>query len=182
MRKYKHHILYIVIATILLGLISINNGSNVSALSYQSSVGVGFTFLPTLNVSLSSNNLTINNLVPGGNAENSNTITINVSTNIAEGYNLMATVGSSNDGGNNNSNTNANANTVTNAATSNGYNTTNLVNVVDNNYTFAPLSYNVSELSNFTNNTWGYSYSLDSGTTWISGDYDYASTGYNGVP
>ena len=75
MRKYKHHILYIVIATILLGLITINNGSNVSALSYQSSVGVGFTFLPTLNVSLSSDNLIINNLVPGGNAVDSNTIT-----------------------------------------------------------------------------------------------------------
>ena len=158
MRKYKHHILYIVIATILLGLITINNGSNVSALSYQSSVGVGFTFLPTLNVSLSSDNLIINNLVPGGNAVDSNTITINVSTNIAEGYNLFTTVGNSNN------------------------ETINLTNVSNNNYTFTPLSSNISELSNFANNNWGYSYSNDSGTTWISGDCNNASTGYNGLP
>lgn len=132
--------------------------SNVSALSYQTSTNVGFTFLPTLNVFLSSDNLTINNLVPGGNAVDGNTITINVSTNIAEGYNLYATVGNSNN------------------------ETTNLTNVSNNNYTFTPLSSNVSELSNFANNNWGYSYSLDSGATWISGDYNNASTGYDGLP
>ena len=132
--------------------------SNVSALTYQTSTNIGFTFLPTLNVSLSSNNLTINNLVPGGNAVDSNTITINVSTNIAEGYNLYATVGNS-----------------TNE-------TTNLINASNNNYAFTPLSSNIPNLSSFTNDNWGYSYSLDSGTTWISGDYDNASTGYNGLP
>ena len=111
--------------------------SNVSALSYQTST---------------------NNLVPGGNAVDGNTIKINVSTNIAEGYNLYATVGNSNN------------------------ETTNLTNVSNNNYTFTPLSSNVSELSNFANNNWGYSYSLDSGVTWISGDYNNASTGYDGLP
>ena len=155
--------------------------SNVSALSYQTSTNIGFTFLPTLNVSLSSNNLTINNLVPGGNAEDSNTITVNVSTNIAEGYNLYATVGSDSSSGNNSNNSN-NDNNNNNTTNSNGYNTANLVNTVDNNYTFTPLSSNIPNLSSFTNNTWGYSYSLDSGTTWISGDYDNASTGYNGLP
>lgn len=152
--------------------------SNVSALTYQTSTNIGFTFLPTLNVSLSSNNLTINNLVPGGNAEDSNTITVNVSTNIAEGYNLYATVGSDSSSGNNSNNDNNNNNTTN----SNGYNTANLVSTVDNNYVFTPLSSNISELANFTNNNWGYSYSLDSGATWISGDYDNASTGYNGLP
>ena len=140
-----------------------NNISNTSALDYSSNVGIGFTFLPKLNVTLSNSNLTINNLVPGDNAVDSNTIAVNVSTNIAEGYNLFATVGSDNN-------------------TNNGYNTTNLVNAVDNNYTFSSLLSNISELSSFTNNTWGYSYSLDSGTTWISGDYNNASTGYNGLP
>ena len=154
----KQYILYIVVITILFSLVSVININNTSALSYQSSVGVGFTFLPTLNVSLSSDNLTINNLVPGGNAESSNVVTVNVSTNIAEGYNLYATVGNSTN------------------------NTTNLTNVPNGNYTFTPLSSNISELSNFTNNNWGYSYSLDSGATWISGDYDNASTGYNGLP
>lgn len=152
----KQYILYIIV--ILSSLISIINTDNTSALSYQSNVDVGFTFLPTLNVSLSSDNLIINNLVPGGNAVDSNTITINVSTNIAEGYNLFTTVGNSNN------------------------ETINLTNVSNNNYTFTSLSSNVSELSNFANNNWGYSYSNDSGTTWISGDCNNASTGYNGLP
>ena len=134
MRKYKHHTLYIVIIVMLFGLITVNNSDDASSLSYQSNIDIGFTFLPTLNVSLSSDSLTINNLIPGGNAADSNTITINVSTNIAEGYNLYAAVGNSNNG------------------------TTNLTNVSNNNYTFTPLSSNISELSNFTNNTWGYSY------------------------
>lgn len=132
--------------------------SNVSALTYQTSTNIGFTFLPTLNVSLSSNNLTINNLVPGGNAESSNVVTVNVSTNIAEGYNLYATVGNS-----------------TNE-------TTSLTNASNDDYAFTSLSSNIPNLSSFTNNTWGYSYSLDSGTTWISGDHNNASTGYNGLP
>ena len=143
-------------------MLSFTNIINTSALDYSSNVDIGFTFLPKLSITLSNPNLTINNLVPGGNAVDSNTITINVSTNIAEGYNLFATVGSNN--------------------TSNGYNNANLVNTADSNYTFASLSSNVSELSSFANNTWGYSYSLDSGTTWISGDYNNASTGYNGLP
>ncbi len=177
----KQHILYIVVITVLFGFMAINNGcindNNVSALSYQTSTNIGFTFLSTLNVSLSNDNLIINNLVPGGGAVDSNTITINVSTNIAEGYNVYATVGS--DSSSNNSNNDNNNNNTTN---SNGYNTANLVSTVDNNYVFTPLSSNISELANFTNNTWGYSYSLDSGTTWISGDYNNTSTGYNGLP
>ena len=57
MRKYKHHILYTIVT--LLSLITINNSDNISALSYQSSIGVGFTFNPTLSVSLSNSDLTI---------------------------------------------------------------------------------------------------------------------------
>ena len=168
MRKYKHHTLYIVIIVMLFFLITVNNSDDASSLSYQSNIDIGFTFLPTLNVSLSSDSLTINNLIPGGNAADSNTITINVSTNIAEGYNLYAAVGNSNNG------------------------TTNLTNVSNNNYTFTPLSSNISELSNFTNNTWGYSYCVSNCSSastpdtpnpnWISGDYNNASTGYNGLP
>ena len=142
----------------LFGLITVNNSDDASSLSYQSNIDIGFTFLPTLNVSLSSDSLTINNLIPGGNAADSNTITINVSTNIAEGYNLYTTVGSSTN------------------------NTTNLINTSDNNYTFTPLSSNIPNLNSFTNNNWGYSYSNDSGATWISGDYDNAGNGYNGLP
>ena len=139
-------------------MLSFTNIINTSALNYSSNVDIGFTFLPKLSITLSNPNLAINNLAPDGNAVDSNTITINVSTNIAEGYNLYATVGNSNN------------------------ETTNLTNVSNDNYIFTPLSSNVSELSNFANNTWGYSYSNDSGTTWISGDYNNASIGYNGLP
>ena len=154
-------------------MLSFTNIINTSALDYSSNVDIGFTFLPKLSITLSNPNLAINNLVPGGDAVDSNTIAINVSTNIAEGYNLFATVG-----GNNNTN--------------NGYNTTNLVNKVDNSYTFTSLSSNVSELSSFANNTWGYSYCISNCSSastpdtpnpnWISGDYNNASTGYNGLP
>ena len=153
-------------------MLSFTNIINTSALDYSSNVDIGFTFLPKLSITLSNPNLTINNLVPGGNAVDSNTITINVSTNIAEGYNLFATVGSNN--------------------TSNGYNNANLVNTADSNYTFASLSSNVSELSSFANNTWGYSYCVSNCSSastpdtpspdWISGNYNNASTGYNGLP
>ena len=155
-------------------MLSFTNIINTSALDYSSNVDIGFTFLPKLSITLSNPNLAINNLVPGGNAVDSNTITINVSTNIAEGYNLFATVG-----GNNNTN--------------NGYNTTNLVNTIDNNYTFSSLSSNIPNLNSFTNGNWGYSYCISNcslastpdtpNPNWISGDYNNnASTGYNGLP
>ena len=154
-------------------MLSFTNIINTSALDYSSNVDIGFTFLPKLNITLSNPNLTINNLVPGGDAVDSNTITINVSTNIAEGYNLYATVGDNNN-------------------TNNGYNTTNLVNTIDNNYTFTPLSSNIPNLNSFTNDNWGYSYCISNCSSastpdtpnpnWISGDYNNASTGYNGLP
>ena len=149
-------------------MLNFTNIINTSALDYSSNVDIGFTFLPKLNITLSNSNLTINNLVPGGNAVDSNTITINVSTNIAEGYNLYATVGNS-----------------TNE-------TTSLTNASNDDYAFTSLSSNIPNLSSFTNNTWGYSYCISNCSSastpdapnpnWISGDYDNASTGYNGLP
>ncbi|MBQ5638194.1 MAG: hypothetical protein IIV06_03975, partial [Alistipes sp.] len=40
---------------------------------------------------------------------------------------------------------------------------------------------NKATLNDFSDNTWGYSYSTDNGTTWISGDYGAALSGYNGL-
>ena len=71
---------------------NIFNNSNVSALDYSSNVGVGFTFNPTLSISLSSNDLIIPNLVPGSTLD-SNSINVSVATNAAYGYTLSANVG-----------------------------------------------------------------------------------------
>ena len=128
--------------------------SDVGALSYQSSVGVGFTFEPTLNVTLSNSDLVINNLSPGARSD-SNIITVGVSTNAAYGYDLLATVGN-----------------ASNA-------TTELKN---GNNSFTSLSSNTATLASFDDNKWGYSYSTDSGTSWVSGDQGSASTGYAGLP
>lgn len=129
-------------------------GASVEALSYQSNVSVGFTFNPTLTVSLSSSDLVISNLSPGARSD-SNIITVGVSTNAAYGYDLLATVGN-----------------ASNA-------TTELKN---GNNSFTALSSNTATLASFDDNKWGYSYSTDSGTSWVSGDQGSASTGYAGLP
>ena len=129
---------------------------NASAITYQDSANVEFTFNPTINLSLSSSDLTIPNLAPGS-ASDSNVITATVSTNAGYGYYLSATAGTA--GGN-----------------------TNLTNTADSTYNFASLSSNAATLSAIPDNKWGYSYSTDNGTTWISGDNDSALAGYNGLP
>lgn len=132
--------------------------SNTSALNYQSSANIGFTFNPTISVSISPNNLIIPNLTPDT-AADSNPITVNVSTNTAYGYHLTANVGNNTD----------------------NYNTTNLVHASSatstptTNATFTSLAYgaSIANKDNLPTNTWGYSYSKDNGTTWQS---------YSGLP
>ena len=127
-----------------------------SALTYQTTTDVEFTVNPSINVSLSSNDLLISDLTPGTSSD-SNIITVNVSTNAGYGYYLAATAGASSG-------------------------STNLVNTVDSSRVFTNLSSNKASLSNFSDNTWGYSYSTDNGTNWISGNNDAATAGYNGLP
>ncbi|MBR0465625.1 hypothetical protein IJJ02_02460 [Candidatus Saccharibacteria bacterium] len=161
------------IMTILLGLSAIaglvlsstHNLPNTSALSYESEQGVAFTFNPTVTISITggtgatNDGLTITNLTPGD-VKDSNIITVSASANTPLGYSLSSTVGSST------------------------YNTTELRK--DGTSTankFTNLSTNKASLSNFDDNTWGYSYSTDSGSTWISGDItSTTATGYNGLP
>ena len=123
-----------------------------SALTYEDSTDVEFTFNPTISVSLSSANLTISNLTPGSSSD-SNTVTVTVSTNAGWGYYLAATTAGN-----------------------------NLVNSNNSSYKFTNISSNKASLSNFSDNTWGYTYSTDNGTTWVSGDAGSTSTGYNGLP
>ena len=115
----------------------------VSAVTYQTGVGVSFTFNPKLTLTLSSSNLVISNLAPGT-SDNSNEIAITVSTNAAYGYNLSATVGNSTT-----------------------YNNTDLTHTSGSSAgKFSSITFQ-SNPSNYTSsfttdNTWGYS--IDSGT------------------
>ena len=131
----KQYILYIVV--ILLSIINAINFNNASALSYSSEVGVGFTFNPTLSVSLSSSDLTIQGL-PLGTTGTSNEVNVLVRSNAAYGYTLSATVG-------NNST----------------YNSDSLINNIDNNKVFSNIAVD-ADLSSLNDsastNIWGYSY------------------------
>ena len=151
----KEKIITLVSIIIMLSFVNITlcfpNSSDTSALSYSTDVNIGFTFNPTISLSISPDNLTISNLTPGTAAE-SNTITVNVATNTAYGYHLTANVGSN----------------TTN------YNTTNLVHASSSiatpasNATFTSLAYgsSVANKDNLSPNIWGYSYSKDNGTIW----------------
>ncbi len=127
---------------------------SVSALSYQQDIGVNFTFNPVLSLTLSSNDIHIVNLAPGT-ASDSNVINVNVVTNSVGGYTLNATVGNSTT-----------------------YNTRNLLhtnsNISDN---FSSIAYSstptITTNTNLSNDTWGFSFSVDNGTNWSN---------YNGLP
>ena len=138
------------------GFALVDFAGSASAITYQNSTNVEFTFNPTINVSLSSADLMISNLSPGGTAD-SNIITATVSTNAGYGYYLSATTGTA--GG-----------------------STSLVNSADNTYSFTNLSSNAATLSVIPDDKWGYSYSTDNGATWVSGDNGSALSGYNGLP
>ena len=119
-----------IVGSVVLGVCS---GTLVSALTYQDSVDVQFTFEPSLTVGLSSSALTIPSLSPG-NAAHSNTISVNVATNNIYGYTLSAKVG----GTGQTSETAALTNTNTDT-------------------TFASLDSSDSLiLANLGSNTWGY--------------------------
>ena len=120
---------------------NIFNSSNVSALSYQSNVGVSFTFNPTLSVNISPSDLVISNLTPGTTSD-SNIINVSVATNASYGYTLSTIVnGDNND-----------------LAHSNG---TDI---------FSSIATDASLPSLTADNTWGYSYknNLASNPTWSS--------------
>lgn len=158
MRKYKYnntttkYILYIVAITILFSLMitidnSYINDNNVSALDYSSNVDIGFTFNPTLSISLSSSDLIINNLKPGA-IDTSNEININISTNNAYGYSLYASAGNEDHG------------------------STDLIHN-DNIGAFSSIGTNANLPTLISDNSWGYSCSLDNSNNW---------TPYNGLP
>ena len=138
-------------------------GSPASALTEQRDVNVSFTFNSTLSVSVSNPDLVIDDLVPGT-AADSNIINVNVLSNSPYGYTLNSTVGSTT------------------------YNTRNLTHSTSPSSTpFSSINYGttVATKESLDPSQWGYSYSLDNGTTWINTNKTNGTTndtGYSGLP
>ncbi len=146
---YKHMTkksIHLSIAALVFCILGVSFTHDSSALTYSSNVDVGFTFNPTISVNLSGD-LLINNLAPGS-VSSSNTINVTVATNASQGYVLTATSGTK----------------TTN---------TDLVNQTNSAYKFTSIATNASLASLTTDNTWGFSYSSDSGSTWSN---------YSGLP
>ena len=118
-----------------------------------------------MNVSISGD-LVISDLSPGSSSD-SNIITITAGSNEANGYTLFGNVGSTT------------------------YNYTDLrISPSNSTNKFTNLSTNKATLSNFDENTWGYSYcnatvsssACDTTSNWVSGSVGSTSAGYNGLP
>ena len=151
---------------IILGLaditIAVLNDVLVFAESYESSAGISFTLNPTINIAVSGD-LTIANLTPGD-YKDSNTITVSASSNALSGYSLYANTGNSS----NNSN----------ELRKDGIDTTNK---------FTSITIDQSSLSNFNDNTWGYSFcnttsSIANSSTPIDCTTSTNWTDYSGLP
>lgn len=143
---------FVIMLTVLANTIPI---PNTSAEPFQSEETIQFTLNPTITINITGGDLRIESLSPGD-TKDSNIITVNASSNAAGGYNVYGSVGSS-------------TITNTNLTQKNGTNTFTSINTT-------------TPLSNFSDNNWGYAYSTDSGSTWISGDVGSATAGYNGLP
>ena len=156
--NYHYKLLSLTPLLVSLFIFGMGSSSSVNALTYQSGVGVNFTFNPTITINVGGD-LVISELTPGSSAD-SNIISVGVTTNASYGYNLSATVGQKNG-------------------------TDALVNGSDSTKTFTNLSTTAgtaSALSNFGEDTWGYSYSVDNGSNWISGSIGSTASGYAGLP
>ena len=142
------------------------SSTSVSALSYESNVGIGFSFNPTLSISFSSSDLVISNLTPGTTSD-SNNIVVSVSTNAAYGYTLSTNVGSNDI----TSPYYGSSDLIHSNNSNNGSNSSNSSNHV---FSSIATDANLSSLNDSTdNNIWGYSYKLSSTDTWSN---------YNGLP
>ena len=151
------------------GIIAIATTTTTSALTYSSDTDVSFTFNPTLSISLSNANINIDNLLPGLSSESS-PITVHVNSNTPYGYSLFASVGNSTD-----YNTTSLVHKSNDNSNNNSSNDSSNINSNNNSIpaTFTSIATNASLPQLDTDNTWGYSFSNDNGTTWSN---------YNGLP
>ena len=146
---------FLLFSTLIITIITIIGASPAHAESTSSSAKASVNVSDAIRLTLTGGDLVINNLTPGTLAD-SNIITATVTSNSPYGFHLSATTG-----------------------TNNG--TTSLVNTADSNFSFTNLNANKATLNDFSDNTWGYSYSTDNGTSWVSGDYGTTQSGYNGL-
>ncbi len=105
------------------------------AVTYGSSTGLEYTFLPSLTVSFTPNTGFVIDNLNAGNSAYSNTVTVSVSSNASDGYILAATVGSTSDNNRNNN---------------------KLVHSNNTNYFDSVASNANLSLSNLGNDKWGY--------------------------
>ncbi len=126
--------------------------NHASALTYNNSIDLEYIFVPTVRVSFDTNTgFVIEDLAPGT-AAYSNTVTVTAGSNMADGYNLLASVGDSTDANRNNN---------------------RLVNADNVNY-FESVAANANlELSALGENKWGYAVYDSVNSTWSN---------YNGLP
>ncbi len=112
------------------------------AVTYSNDVNVRFTFNSEINIVIDSADIEILDLAPGTSSD-SNVVGITISTNNVVGYTASATVGNST------------------------YNTTSMThtNGVDS---FTSIATDASQASLNTDNTWGYTTSLDNGSSWAN--------------
>ena len=138
----------------ILSLNGVFSSNNVSALSYQSNIGLNFTINPSLSISVSSNDLVIPSLIAGS-YDDSNSINVVVGSNTLSGYTVSA----------NTSNEEMSDSSMSGSSS----------------HIFSSLSTeaDLEDLSTADDNTWGYSYSLDSGSSWSN--YSGLSTSSNRV-
>lgn len=130
------------------------------ALTYGSSANVSFTFDSKLSMALSMDDLAIGDMVPGT-TEDSNSITVAVSSNTPYGYTLSARVGS-----NDEQSVYYNTSDLVHANNNIAANTSNVESQVPINNRFTSIATNASEETLTTDNTWGYSTSADGGNNW----------------
>ncbi len=137
---------------VFLAIFGLFFGAKVSAVTYSQDTTVRFTFNSELSVRLDTADIEILDLTPGTSSD-SNTVDISISTNNMVGYTAKASVGDAT------------------------YNTTNMTHTNGTN-AFSSLATDADVASITADNTWGYSTSLDNGSSWsnFSGLPIYTST------
>ena len=147
------------VTVVALGVVGVVGGVKEASavIEYSTSYVNEFTINDSVSVTVPATGLTIEELIPGTSSD-SGIITVNVQSNGTNGYTLNATVGN---------------NTT--------YDTQDLWHVdrsaatpVTNVFASIALDAGYSSLNDFTTpNTWGFSYSVNDGSTWST---------YNGLP
>ena len=126
---------------VFLAIFGLFSGAKTSAVTYSQDATVRFTFNSELNVVIDDADIEILDLAPGTSSD-SNIVGITISTNNMVGYTASATVGNAT------------------------YNNTSMTS--DNNDMFTSIATDASEASLSTDNTWGYTTSLDNGSSWAN--------------